>query len=159
MLAQVSAPTTLLAARLSTASTLVMPEAVEKPVLGRYQLERELGRGAMGVVYLGVDPKISRSVAIKTLDMALLPRDEVQEFKERFFREAEAAGRLSHPNIVTVYELDELMIRDGDVLTTTCSYENDTGRTVRFGQNSDDEMCFNFVTYYPMGAFQCGFSL
>jgi len=58
-----------------------------------------------------------------------------------------------------IYELDQLEIRDGDVLTTTCSYENDTGRTVTFGENSDDEMCFNFVTYYPMGAFQCGFSL
>ena len=58
-----------------------------------------------------------------------------------------------------IYELDDVVVRDGDVLTTTCSYENDTGRTVRFGQNSDDEMCFNFVTYYPMGAFQCGFSL
>lgn len=58
-----------------------------------------------------------------------------------------------------IYPLDDLSIRDGDVLTTTCSYENDTGSTVRFGQNSDDEMCFNFVTYYPMGAFQCGFSL
>jgi hypothetical protein len=58
-----------------------------------------------------------------------------------------------------IYELDDLAIRDGDVLTTTCSYENDTGRSVGFGENSDDEMCFNFVTYYPMGAFQCGFSL
>jgi hypothetical protein len=58
-----------------------------------------------------------------------------------------------------IYELDNVAIRDGDVLTTTCSYENDTGRSVGFGENSDDEMCFNFVTYYPMGAFQCGFSL
>ena len=58
-----------------------------------------------------------------------------------------------------IHELPEIEIRDGDVLTTTCSYENDTGRTVSFGQDSDDEMCFNFVTYYPMGAFQCGFSL
>jgi mono/diheme cytochrome c family protein len=58
-----------------------------------------------------------------------------------------------------IYPLDSVQIHDGDVLTTTCSYENDTGRTVSFGQNSDDEMCFNFVTYYPMGAFQCGFAL
>ena len=58
-----------------------------------------------------------------------------------------------------IYPLDDVEIHDGDVLTTTCSYENDTGRNVSFGQNSDDEMCFNFVTYYPMGAFQCGFSL
>ncbi len=58
-----------------------------------------------------------------------------------------------------IYPLENLEIRDGDVLTTTCSYENDTGQPVSFGQNSDDEMCFNFVTYYPMGAFQCGLSL
>lgn len=58
-----------------------------------------------------------------------------------------------------IYDLDNIEVRDGDVLTTTCSYENDTGSTVRFGQDSDDEMCFNFVTYYPMGALQCGFSL
>jgi hypothetical protein len=58
-----------------------------------------------------------------------------------------------------IYPLGNLDIRAGDVLTTTCSYENDTGRTVSFGQNSDDEMCFNFVTYYPMGAFQCGLTL
>jgi hypothetical protein len=58
-----------------------------------------------------------------------------------------------------IYPLEDFEIHDGDVLTTTCSYENDTGQTVSFGQNSDDEMCFNFVTYYPMGAFQCGLAL
>ena len=103
---------------LSSVSTLVMPQSVEKPVLGRYQLERELGRGAMGVVYLGVDPKISRNVAIKTLDMAQLPQDEVEEFKERFFREAEAAGRLSHPSIVTVYDVGE----EGDLAFIAMDY-------------------------------------
>lgn len=103
---------------LSSAATLVMPQAVEKPVLGRYRLERELGRGAMGVVYLGVDPKISRNVAIKTMDMAQLPADEVQEFKARFFREAEAAGRLSHPSIVTVYDVGE----EGDLAFIAMDY-------------------------------------
>jgi hypothetical protein len=58
-----------------------------------------------------------------------------------------------------IYDLEDVKIQTGDVLTTTCSYENDTGRTVTFGQNSDDEMCFNFVTYYPMGALRCGFAL
>jgi len=58
-----------------------------------------------------------------------------------------------------VWPLDNLQIQSGDVLTTTCSYENDTGRVVAFGQNSDDEMCFNFVTYYPMGSFSCGLTL
>lgn len=107
VLTQVAAPSSPAAGALTSASTLVMPHAVEKPVLGRYRLEREIGRGAMGVVYLGTDPKISRNVAIKTLDMAQLPQDEAQEFKERFFREAEAAGRLNHPAIVTIYDVGE----------------------------------------------------
>lgn len=89
------------------AATLVLPEHnVAKPVLGRYELEKELGRGAAGVVYLGTDPKIGRQVAIKTLDMTQLEED-LDEFRSRFFREAEAAGRLSHPNIVTVFDVGE----------------------------------------------------
>lgn len=58
-----------------------------------------------------------------------------------------------------IYDLGNMEIRTGDTLSTTCSYENNTGRTARFGENSDDEMCFNFVTYYPMGALRCGFAL
>ena len=81
---------------------------VEKPMLGRYQVEKELGKGAMGVVYLGRDPKIGRVVAIKTLALAQeFEADELDEVKERFFREAETAGRLSHPNIVTIYDAGE----------------------------------------------------
>ncbi len=81
---------------------------VEKPMLGRYQVEKELGKGAMGVVYLGKDPKISRVVAIKTMALAQeFEGDELVEVKERFFREAETAGRLSHPNIVTIYDAGE----------------------------------------------------
>lgn len=90
------------------AKTLIISESsISKPVLGRYEVERELGRGAMGVVYLGRDPKISRQVAIKTLSYGQLDPRELEEFKQRFFREAEAAGRLSHPNIVTVYDVGE----------------------------------------------------
>lgn len=90
------------------AKTLIISESsISKPVLGRYEVERELGRGAMGVVYLGRDPKISRQVAIKTLSYGQLDPRELDEFKQRFFREAEAAGRLSHPNIVTVYDVGE----------------------------------------------------
>jgi hypothetical protein len=59
---------------------------------------------------------------------------------------------------IAVTGTDVAVVSD-DVLTTTCSYENDTGRVVRFGQNSDDEMCFHFVTCYPMGALRCGLSL
>lgn len=78
-----------------------------KPLLGRYEIQHELGRGAMGIVYLGIDPKISRQVAIKTLSYALFPDEEVKLLKDRFFREAEAAGRLSHPNIITVHDVGE----------------------------------------------------
>jgi eukaryotic-like serine/threonine-protein kinase len=80
----------------------------EKPMLGRYQVEKELGKGAMGVVYLGKDPKIGRVVAIKTLALSQeFEPEELAEVKERFFREAETAGRLSHPNIVTIYDAGE----------------------------------------------------
>jgi eukaryotic-like serine/threonine-protein kinase len=80
----------------------------EKPMLGRYQVEKELGKGAMGVVYQGKDPKIGRVVAIKTMALAQeFEADELAEVKERFFREAETAGRLSHPNIVTIYDAGE----------------------------------------------------
>lgn len=93
---------------LDVSSTLVMPDAnVNRPILGRYEIERELGRGAMGVVYLGYDPKISRRVAIKTLNYKQFDSSQVQSVKARFFREAEAAGRLHHPNIVTVYDVGE----------------------------------------------------
>ena len=81
---------------------------VEKPMLGRYEVEKELGKGAMGIVYLGKDPKISRVVAIKTMALAQeFEEDELEEVKERFFREAETAGRLNHPNIVTIYDAGE----------------------------------------------------
>ena len=87
---------------------LVGGSGVEKPMLGRYELEKELGKGAMGVVYLGRDPKINRTVAIKTMALAEeFDDDEIDEVKERFFREAETAGRLNHPNIVTIFDAGE----------------------------------------------------
>jgi CHASE2 domain-containing sensor protein len=92
----------------ANASILGQGGTVEKPMLGRYQVEKELGKGAMGVVYLGRDPKIGRVVAIKTMALAQeFEPDELAEVKERFFREAETAGRLSHPNIVTIYDAGE----------------------------------------------------
>ncbi len=89
--------------------TMILPGGgVEKPMLGRYQVEKELGKGAMGVVYLGKDPKIGRVVAIKTLALSQeFEADELKDVKERFFREAETAGRLAHPNIVTIYDAGE----------------------------------------------------
>ncbi len=81
---------------------------VEKPMLGRYQVEKELGKGAMGVVYQGRDPKIGRTVAIKTLALsAEFEGAELVDVRERFFREAETAGRLQHPNIVTIFDAGE----------------------------------------------------
>jgi serine/threonine-protein kinase len=80
----------------------------EKPKFGRFEVQKELGKGAMGVVYLGKDPKIGREVAIKTMALAQeFEAEELAEVKERFFREAETAGRLSHPNIVTIYDTGE----------------------------------------------------
>ncbi len=81
---------------------------VQKPMLGRYEIEKEIGKGAMGVVYLGRDPKINRVVAIKTIPLSEEFEDEdLSEAKERFFREAETAGRLNHPNIVTIFDVGE----------------------------------------------------
>ncbi len=90
-------------------STLILENSgVQKPTLGRYSIERELGRGAMGMVYLGMDPKIGRTVAIKTMVLAQeFEGEKLEEVKERFFREAETAGRLNHPNIVTIYDVGE----------------------------------------------------
>lgn len=86
--------------------TLVRSQ-MELPEFGRYKIEKELGRGAMGVVYLGRDPKINRQVAIKTLDYSQFSKKELNTVKSRFFREAQAAGRLCHSNIVTVYDMGE----------------------------------------------------
>jgi serine/threonine-protein kinase len=76
--------------------------------LGRYRLEREIGRGAMGVVYLGRDMAINRLVAIKAIPLAAEFSDsELHDARLRFFREAETAGRLNHPHIVTIYDVGE----------------------------------------------------
>lgn len=78
-----------------------------KPTLGRYEVTGELGRGAMGVVYKGEDPKIHRTVAIKTVRLSDFDEELLDEMKDRFFREAESAGLLTHPNIVTIYDAGE----------------------------------------------------
>jgi serine/threonine protein kinase len=75
--------------------------------VGRYEIVAELGRGAMGAVYAAKDPKIDRLVAIKTICLlGQEPQDE-SEYRERFFLEAQAAGRLSHPGIVTIFDVGE----------------------------------------------------
>ena len=75
--------------------------------IGKYTIERELGRGGMGVVYRALDPVIQRPVALKTVIKRLLDPAEAQDLLDRFKREAQAAGRLLHPNIVSVYEYGE----------------------------------------------------
>ena len=76
--------------------------------IGRYKIVRELGRGAMGVVYHAIDPNIGRPVAIKTIRLSdVASGDEQKRLRERLFREARSAGMLSHPGIVTIYDVEE----------------------------------------------------
>ena len=78
------------------------------PSLGRYHLMKKIGRGAMGIVYLGRDPKLNRMVALKTIDLAKeFEVENIDEVRDRFLREAKIAGRLSHPNIVTIFDAGE----------------------------------------------------
>src|SRR5882672_4859063 len=76
--------------------------------VGRYRIIGELGRGAMGVVYRATDPSIGRSVAIKTIRIRdINDTQQRDKLRERLFQEARSAGVLSHPNIVTIYDMDE----------------------------------------------------
>jgi serine/threonine-protein kinase len=77
---------------------------MQAPQLGRYQIAAEIGRGAMGVVYKAHDPVLGRTVAVKTVNMAL-ERDEAAQYEARFLQEARAAGGLNHPGIVTIYDI------------------------------------------------------
>src|SRR6266480_1348462 len=79
---------------------------VRQKMLGRYRILGELGRGAMGMVYRAVDLVLEREVALKTL-MPDLPEDVIDEVRIRFLREARSAGRLSHPNIVTIFDVGQ----------------------------------------------------
>ncbi|MFC5302792.1 serine/threonine-protein kinase [Azospira restricta] len=75
------------------------------PQLGRYELVATLGRGAMGIVYQARDPLLERTLAIKTISCAGLSPAETEAFEQRFYREAKSAGRLNHPNIVTIHDV------------------------------------------------------
>jgi serine/threonine protein kinase len=81
--------------------------AAELKTLGRYNIERVLGKGAMGVVYEGLDPRLGRRVAIKTILKSHLDDNTAKDFARRFVREAQAVARLNHPNIVQVYDFGE----------------------------------------------------
>ncbi len=97
--------------------------------LGRYEVLNELGKGAMGVVYLAKDPVIGRMVAIKTIRTSSFGDDdsESREFRERFIREAQTAGILSHPNIVTIHDIGE----DPETLTSFIAMEYIEGRNLK----------------------------
>ncbi len=89
-------------------ATMMMAGSSATPMLGRYEIKKELGKGAMGIVYLGVDPKINRTVAIKTMRFEEgLDEKAMKDQKDRFFREAQAAGNLTHPHIVKIYDAGE----------------------------------------------------
>lgn len=82
--------------------------------LGQYQVWEEIGRGGMGVVYRGYDPLIGREVALKTIHLyAIADPRERQEMQDRLQREAQSAGRLSHPNIVTIYQIGYAELQPG----------------------------------------------
>lgn len=104
-----------------------------KPTVGRYEILMELGKGAMGTVYKGRDPKINRLLAIKTIRFSdEFEENQLEEIKERFFREAELAGKLSHPGVVAIYDVGEdydltymaMEFLDGDDLDKYCKKES-----------------------------------
>ncbi|MEW6690208.1 MAG: serine/threonine-protein kinase, partial [Pseudomonadota bacterium] len=84
-----------------------MPATPDLKRIGRYDIERVLGEGAMGVVYEGNDPRLHRKVAIKTILKSALDSDSAAEYSARFAREAQAVARLNHPNIVQVFDFAE----------------------------------------------------
>jgi serine/threonine-protein kinase len=92
---------------------------VPRHTLGRYKILNSIGKGAVGTVYLGLDPRINRTTAIKTVRFADdMGTEELAVMKERFFREAESAGTLSHPRIVTIYDAGE----DGKIAYIAMEY-------------------------------------
>lgn len=91
---------------------------MSQKTLGRYELIRVLGKGAMGLVYEGRDPNLDRRVAIKTIKVENLTSEEAAEYEVRFRTEARSAARLQHPNIVSVYDSD----RDGDIAYLVMEY-------------------------------------
>ena len=108
--------------------------------LGKYDILRELGQGAMGIVYEGRDPVIDRRVAIKTLKREQLERSEADEVIARFKREAQAAGRLNHPNVVAIYEYGEEA--DG---TAFIAMEFVQGRELKDAFDSDERIPLQMV--------------
>ena len=100
--------------------------------LGKYLIRRELGKGAMGIVYEGFDPVIERTVAIKTILPAQLNSAEVKDVLARFKREAQAAGRLNHPGIVAVYDYGEVVAEDDSTMVAGPNGQPGEGERVAF---------------------------
>jgi serine/threonine-protein kinase len=107
-----------------------MAEGITK--LGKYIIRRELGKGAMGVVYEGFDPLIERTVAIKTIRPQQLVSKEAAEVLARFKREAVSAGRLNHPGIVAVYEYGEAIAEDDHTMVASPATVTDAGKKMAF---------------------------
>src|SRR6478752_3213009 len=98
--------------------------------LGRYEIVSELGRGAMGAVFRARDPKIDRTVAIKTIAVPVSSKYDAEHYLQRFFREAQAAGRLSHPGIVTIYDVGEDEATHTPFIVMECIEGNSLDRLV-----------------------------
>ena len=107
--------------------------------LGKYEIRRELGQGAMGVVYEGYDPMIQRVVALKTIRADQLQGDAAAEIIARFRREAQAAGRLSHPNVVAIHEFGE------DAGTWFIAMEFVAGRSLKGAMSSPERQIIREV--------------
>ncbi|CAN5679567.1 hypothetical protein BH11PSE8_BH11PSE8_48180 [soil metagenome] len=108
MLAEADGPASAAPATAPTDKPLPGSPGSDRATLGRYRIERQIGRGAMGAVYAGLDPQIGRRVAIKTMALSReFQGSELTEARTRFFREAETAGRLQHPDIVTIFDAGE----------------------------------------------------
>jgi hypothetical protein len=92
------------------------------PKLGKYEVRREVGRGGMGIVYEGFDPLINRRVALKTFISEFFDGTQSDNLLTRLRREAQAAGRLSHPNIIAVYDYGEEIVKDAEGVETSTAF-------------------------------------
>jgi serine/threonine protein kinase len=110
--------------------------------LGRYEVVSELGKGAMGIVYLAKDPVIGRLVAIKTIRATGSDEDDTQEFRERFVREAQTAGILSHPNIVTIHDIGE----DAETQTSFIAMEYIEGKNLKMLLSEKTKLPFEQIS-------------
>src|SRR4029077_13927633 len=111
--------------------------------LGRYEILDEIGKGAMGIVYLAKDPLIGRLVALKTFRIGYSVKDhELEQFRARFRREAQSAGILSHPNIVTIHDV----VEEGDEGLAFIAMEYVRGTNLKVLLQRDQPLALGFVS-------------